>query len=54
MDKITMKKQREYGLDLLKVLACFLIVAIHTIDCSLGVANRIIQLFTVFAIPIFF
>lgn len=54
MDKTAIKKKREYGLDLLKVLACFLIVAIHTIDCNLGIANRIIQLFTVFAIPMFF
>lgn len=54
MDKVMMKKQREYGIDLLKVFACFLIVAIHTVDCNLGIANRMVQLFTVFAIPMFF
>ena len=50
----TYSKKREYGIDLLKLLACIGIVAIHTIDVKLGFINRIIGTSTVVCIPLFF
>lgn len=47
-------KNREIGIDLLKIVACFLIVAIHTVDARLGVFCRLISMITVVAIPVFF
>lgn len=46
--------KRLIGLDILKILACYGVVAIHTINPTYGIVNRIIQLFTVFAVPVFF
>lgn len=45
---------REAGIDLLKIVACCLVVAIHTVDARLGVIHRIIQMSSVIAIPTFF
>lgn len=49
----TMKK-RIHGIDLLKIVACALVVAVHTIDARLGIVNRLLQMSTVVAIPLFF
>lgn len=53
-DKMEYIYEREYGIDLLKITACFLVVAIHTIDGRLGIINRLFQMITVVAIPVFF
>lgn len=47
-------RSREYGLDLLKIFACCAVVAIHTVNGTLGLVNRLIQMATVLAIPLFF
>lgn len=49
-----MIKQREYGIDLLKIMACIGIVALHTVNGTLGIFNRIITLICTLCIPIFF
>lgn len=46
--------KREYGIDIIKIIACSFVVAIHTVNGQLGVINRIIQMCTVLAIPLFF
>lgn len=47
-------KKREVGLDLIKVLACLGVVALHTIYPEKGFINRIITLLAVTSIPLFF
>lgn len=47
-------RKRILGIDLLKIIACALVVAVHTIDARLGVLNRLLQMSTVVAVPLFF
>lgn len=47
-------KQRIYGIDLLKVMACIGVVSLHTVNGSLGMVNRIVTLVCSLSIPIFF
>ena len=47
-------KQRIYGIDLLKVMACIGVVSLHTVNGSLGIVNRIVTLVCSLSIPIFF
>lgn len=49
-----MTKQREYGVDLLKIIACFGVIALHTVNGTLGISNRIITLIFSLSIPTFF
>ena len=50
----TKHKQRNVGLDLIKILACLGVVAAHTIYPSKGCVNRIVTLLAVTSIPLFF
>lgn len=52
-NQITNKK-REISLDLIKILACLGVVAIHTIYPSKSFVNRIVTLLAVTSIPLFF
>ncbi len=45
---------RELGIDLIKLMACCLVVANHTIDMSKGVLNCGLMELTVLSIPLFF
>lgn len=45
---------RNVGIDVLKVVACFLIVSLHTINSTFGLLHRIIISTSVIGIPIFF
>lgn len=47
-------EQREYGVDLLKIMACVGVVSLHTINGSLGIINRVVTLICSLSIPIFF
>lgn len=49
-----MRKQREINIDFIKIMACFGVVALHTINGSLGVVNMIITLLATMCIPLFF
>lgn len=46
--------KREVGIDFIKVLACFGVVALHTIQPGKGCVNRVITLLAVTSIPLFF
>ena len=46
--------KRIYGIDLLKVLACSGVVALHTVNGSLGIVNRIVTIICSLSIPTFF
>ena len=50
----TANKKREVGLDLIKILACLGVVALHTIYPGKSCINRIITLFATTSIPLFF
>lgn len=52
-NQMTMKK-RDAGLDLIKVLACLGVVALHTIYPGKSIINQIITLFAATSIPLFF
>lgn len=47
-------KQKVYGIDLLKVMACIGVVCLHTVNGSLDIVNRILTLVCSLSIPIFF
>lgn len=46
-------KKREYGLDLLKLLACLGVVAIHTLNINKGVLNMVFAMSAAICIPTF-
>ncbi len=46
--------KRDYGIDLLKVISCCGIVAIHTINITYGYINLVLGLMAVICIPLFF
>ncbi len=45
---------RNIGIDILKACACLLVVALHTIDSTMGWGHRIITATAVMGIPVFF
>lgn len=53
MDKLTGTK-RDISLDFIKVLACFGVVVLHTINRTSGPANSIFYYFGTISIPLFF
>lgn len=54
MRKVANSLSRNVGIDVLKVVACFLVVSLHTINSTFGLLHRIIISTSVIAIPIFF
>ncbi len=46
-------RKREYGLDLLKVFACFAVVAAHTLNITKGPLNMVFAMSAMMCIPIF-
>lgn len=46
--------QRNYNIDLLKILACLAVVCMHTIHNTISVVNLVICYTCTFAIPVFF
>ena len=54
MRKVANLQSRNVGIDVLKVVACFLVVSLHTINSTFGLLHRIIISTSVIAIPIFF
>lgn len=48
------QKEREIGVDILKSLACFLVVVLHTAYSTSSIVTEIFYYFGVVAIPIFF
>lgn len=48
-----MTKKREYGLDLLKFLACLGVVSIHTLNINSGLLNMVFAMSATVCIPIF-
>lgn len=54
MNNQTTNKKREAGLDLIKILACIGVVALHTLYPGKSFINRIITLFATTSIPLFF
>lgn len=48
-----MKSERVIGLDFIKVIACYLVVALHTVNVNLSIINFLIISLSVFAIPAF-
>lgn len=49
-----MMKKREYGLDLLKALACLGVVSLHTLHPGKGPVNLLIAMLSTLCIPLFF
>ena len=49
-----MKIERNLNIDLLRIFACFGVVAIHTLNGSLHLSNNLILLTTNTCIPLFF
>lgn len=47
-------RKREIGIDLVKTIACYLVVALHTIRVEVSGVNFVIFAFAVVAIPLFF
>lgn len=47
-------ENREINIDLIKIMACCGVVALHTVDENLGIINRVIVLLSTMAIPLFF
>lgn len=48
-----MMRERIIGLDFIKVIACFWVVALHTVNASFSIVNFVIVSFGVSAIPFF-
>ena len=49
-----MTKKRDINLDLLKVIACFAVVGLHTLKSDVSICNSILYYLCGFAIPVFF
>lgn len=53
-DYIVSKQERNYNLDLIKIMACIAVVGLHTLNRDLSSLNLILYYLCGFAVPAFF